>query len=1647
MIVKVNRTTTALLFTLSLLLIGAPVAWLLYAKFQSNERYLQQRSFAVLHQTRTHLDNKFKALAGLFKRIPETTLCTSELSPAHEQLIRNADPEFKRELTDFLDEGGTYVTKEFDEEVLDSMTWELRWEHEWDTLEDVKAMSCSRDSGAYDETLCGLSTSFSLVEKPSASATFGSDDFLIEGVNALGSWGCRIGIFAESSELRSSGLFELPSILQEVRAELFSILDEIIPRIKEQTLLSSMQVQQSKRFTAPEEDDALGEVSDSFASGQQDIELAREELLLRVKRNKLLDGTSLRNANEQQGWFPISVDVGKKACTGNDGAPFVRFMAGARGMYMMRCLDADKKTAGSSVVDRNYFQLDMTKLLLDNPTVSPFDLMMVVNIDGGVITTVKSPIEDVQASTSFNSSHFAHINDFLKGADDKSKQQWEEVIKPLYEALKKSSKELGKGRKDSTLERLPAGAATSLNITIGEMPFRLYLMPYELPYPVVSRNRLQQAYLVLAGLIPMEEARASKFSLSPSMAALALAIVLLLVAVWPILRFRFMGINQAMGANEFRIALAGVALFALTITLAATDLLVYSNAKQHIQRQLMELAIQARDQVGDEFASKRQLLKQIWQVQLDKKTSGDSSEVLRCIKPLTDASKSQFDAVNCSRDDVNKLSEVEHYFLLNRAGRQVGPFYTWYPFNLLDKGALELAHRDYFKKLHLGKGWISPEGEPFYLQHIFSHSDGLRSTVASIKLPPNDWGADVAVAEFHVQNLLEPVLPYGYELAVVENKSGNVLYHSRPELSLLENFLVATDHDRDLKLALSSNQDMTLRVRYQGKPHYIATLSLASQGIPWSVVVMYDHSLLQIVNFNVLLMVLVSMLMLMLCLSLLLWAGKLFTPALSWLWPNFYRRDVYPWLIVTAVISLLQGVMFGFGVEHATVLTVVYCLVLLMFNWANLCLQVAHGPLTTRWRRNTLVTVALLAALSDIVVTWIVWHQEQMWNPTTNFHWNAAVVTIAMVFQVVLMLQQLKRFPPEDCNCSDSIGRTWAQRLHPLHGGLMLCLVVVLPTLILYHQISKHQIYLYGELSSAQIGKQMDQQFGKSHWLLETLYPKLDGSRKDRKYPAVDKKGVSLQWIQQRFQQDRKNGCGPGVFGLACVQDAERNLFNVSYAAYSGARTPATADIKEKGFYDYLISLTTPLSEFAARIGFRAASKPKLHAPQIERWAMKESQVALAGLKAAGAQNSNATVVPVLPTAFAMAMESIWLMLLALLLIGGLLYKVFRSLAERSLGLLIPRVLEQRFPHRGLMRQVLHKATKVPGGVLMIWPGQRKLMRYRRWLGSEHGIHWLDLADPNAELPMRYGQGVSSPLPRLEGWEVVVCYNLEVAAASDELRGHALSLLQKLLERRQSLDAMGFVLCCERSPLYRLIRNQAYEQPAIGSSDRHYDNENQQWAQLFSCLRKFYAWSPQHQGFGLMPDEDIKQHCYWLSKREAGVWPDLRLIHFEFKRWYTRHAPTSFEPQDLETWYIANAGSIYRRKWELCTRDEKVALYQLATGSFINCHNLEVIEHLERGGYVVRDPRLRVCNRSFERFVLAAERSEVMEEWLQQASVSAWNLIRIPLLTLILVAVGAVLYLFNTELESLAAALAAAPAIIALLARGMAFVRGSPVSD
>lgn len=183
-----------------------------------------------------------------------------------------------------------------------------------------------------------------------------------------------------------------------------------------------------------------------------------------------------------------------------------------------------------------------------------------------------------------------------------------------------------------------------------------------------------------------------------------------------------------------------------------------------------------------------------------------------------------------------------------------------------------------------------------------------------------------------------------------------------------------------------------------------------------------------------------------------------------------------------------------------------------------------------------------------------------------------------------------------------------------------------------------------------------------------------------------------------------------------------------------------------------------------------------------------------------------------------------------------------------------------------------------------------------------------------------------------------------------------------------------------------------------------------------------------------------------VVKRECRIWPELQKIekdlaailtvhHANEKAWLTR--------DQIVEYVKTHASAFYRRRWELCTRDERLLLYQLANDKFINPYNLEVIKHLYRRGYIERDPYFKVANDSFKHYIVSAELVENFAEWEREAAKSIWADLKVPLFVTLVFLTGLLIYIASDTIEVTLGLLTALVGFVPVLLRVLGTVRAA----
>jgi len=144
-------------------------------------------------------------------------------------------------------------------------------------------------------------------------------------------------------------------------------------------------------------------------------------------------------------------------------------------------------------------------------------------------------------------------------------------------------------------------------------------------------------------------------------------------------------------------------------------------------------------------------------------------------------------------------------------------------------------------------------------------------------------------------------------------------------------------------------------------------------------------------------------------------------------------------------------------------------------------------------------------------------------------------------------------------------------------------------------------------------------------------------------------------------------------------------------------------------------------------------------------------------------------------------------------------------------------------------------------------------------------------------------------------------------------------------------------------------------------------------------------------------------------KAHGHTWKYLDTIIKKLKL-HTNAGEVHLSDEELINQVADQAGAYHREIWSACTDDEKLALFHAAKDGLISQKNGEVRRLLQRR-LLVRDPKLRLMDESFRRFVLANCPAHKVESWVK-GETSHWETLKGPIL---LVVLGVAVFLLLTQ--------------------------------
>jgi len=425
--------------------------------------------------------------------------------------------------------------------------------------------------------------------------------------------------------------------------------------------------------------------------------------------------------------------------------------------------------------------------------------------------------------------------------------------------------------------------------------------------------------MIIAGLIESDALHSAALAISPGLVIIGVVLTLLALVVWPFLKLTFLGERQRVTLWDL-LQLGACSVFGLalaTIVIITADLWVRLNAD--VDEQLEGLAQELGEHLGREVGFAYGQLSALQQ--------GFSACGLQALPPnggLVQANVVSAGDINCPGWSITpapapaSYPDYEAFALIDDSGMQrvkSGPL-SWVP------SRIEVTGRPYFEAVRSERYWhhlryctpppnqsSGPGAPPLapgreegcFLESLWSWTTGQQQAVLSKPGAP----FKVAALAFGMRSLIDPVLPPGFEYAIVDDR-GAVLFHSDSQRNIHESLFTETDGDRRLRALIAGHGSGAFSTMYWGRGY---RAYVESAGIPgWSIVTLSatEGTRALVLEWTAVSLMLLSVYLVCWVIAMLV---ALRTGA-SWLWPDLRRRSSY---------LLLAGVYVALFVIFATV--------------------------------------------------------------------------------------------------------------------------------------------------------------------------------------------------------------------------------------------------------------------------------------------------------------------------------------------------------------------------------------------------------------------------------------------------------------------------------------------------------------------------------------------------------------------------------------------------------------------------------------------------------------------------------------------------------------------------------------------------------
>ncbi len=1007
-------------------------------------------------------------------------------------------------------------------------------------------------------------------------------------------------------------------------------------------------------------------------------------------------------------------------------------------------------------------------------------------------------------------------------------------------------------------------------------------------------------------------------------------------------------------------------------------------------------------------------------------------------------------------EDGNSIDK--HYFSCRTANLRGGRL------DLSASKMVDVSSRKYFKDafkngLQLNRFLGASNTLPaFAIQRIMSFSTGAPATAlaipemdSKISLPGE---AKVGVISGPLLSLSAPVLPDGFHFAIIEDDTGLVVAHDNPGRVLVEDFFREADDNPDLLASILRRQGKAIHGKYHGRSSLFYTRSI--QGIPWSVVVIHDRTIMQEARFEIAAIALGELLLIFLVIGICILSTIIFWQRLPWTWLWPMRRDIFDnhplvfWKAITILATvLLVGVVVILSLSGPWM---IYWTAVTMLSGAHLMYLVSIQPYDVRFfkkRRSRTPAVMVLAffLLSGLVVSAHGAYYSNVISP--YYPWVLCVIGLVLLWGLTVFAPNklqacwdnerahkltAHRSLPGALNAATKtiVSEPLRRFRHVTAGVFCLLLFGGLPAGAAFKDAYTTYMDLLFRQTALGAAADIDRRVG----VLRSYVGSLDQKRSAEE---------GLSWTKSyNFMGD---DVGRGLFLGGDLLSANSNYDATSWIDYVNAPPRSNCSSESPkfgmpGLASFMISKAFPVDEGMARLHLNQSQ-----CSDHRGWYWREeaetrtlhyfANNARLGVDSVSLDWMTLKVDPRLFNGYSSFHALVFIFLMVLYI--AVLYLQVSMAGARLGGTRIPFILNRSAVPRPNEGRVNFSGSFLTKGLFF----ERRMVirpteRHKYSAGGEFALHKYEIIKLDVATKHDFSR-IKKIIAEDDSVEIRILH-LSYLIDNAQRRREMLPLLECLVH--ENMDVKITILT-DYNPLYRLTRPDAYRDDTSANRDVTRSSESLRWSGLLSMFAKEYSWMPRDNPNWLLWKK-MQREGELTFEREVRVFrPDSKIAALLTQKLLSARKQGLYgfgddiPAEDIISLASELGGAYYRKLWEECTHNERVLLHTLAAGRCVNTLNIEIISHLMRRGLVVMEPSLTLVNESFAEFILEAETPETYRYWQNdEQEKGAWQALRVPFMFLLFVPIAILLVVATEELSGGIALMAPILTVIPMLMKG-----------